>query len=752
MRKKLASPRVLSVFLLAFVLIGGIFFDFYMHLNRNLENEVQVYLNESAGQSHSTIQNKLNDSFSFLESMALMIGLYDIIYDEEVLALLQEQLKFNLFEHLVIITPDGNAYNENGGQYYAGSQTYFQTAMLGNRAVSEIGTFGNDNPGVILAVPIRRNGKAAGVLGCEYPIEVINQLFYADIFGGKGSVNIAKADGSVITTHGGLEGRSNYFEALRLTELKQDRTVEEICQDMEAGKSGILVFTYQGVTRYVDYRPVGFNDWYQITSVPESVVSGQLRSISGMGFLLLVKILAVLLLLLLYILHLQGKNTRELKQANLELETLTANIPGGVFRCSADRDNTLAYSSEGFVRLLGCTEEQFRSQYHTLSDVIHPADRERVLAVVATLSQSMESGDSEFRIVTAENTIKWVHGQGQRMRDTEGHDWFYGVVLDITVEKRTREEIRLSEERYRLITEKIDSIVYDWDLTTDTVHFSEVWHKWFGYSPVSENFLQNVEKRGLIHSDDIQGFLKMAESIHDGKESYGEYSMRLHQRGRGFVWCKTYLTAIRDEDGAQSRAIGIVLDIDKEKREAEKYQLRAERDDLTGLFNKGAIAKQVAHLLQTAGRDCAYAFLITDIDNFKGVNDTLGHLAGDRLLAEIAQRLKGLFRVEDLVARIGGDEFVVFFQIDDRGIEARVEEICRRLRSEQSGVQTSASIGIALYDKDGDTYQELFKKADIALYEAKKRGKERFVFYDPSLDTGEWTPYSSTTIDSEQEG
>lgn len=191
--------------------------------------------------------------------------------------------------------------------------------MLGDRAVSEIGTFGNDSTGIILTLPIWRNGKATSVLGCEYPIEVINQLFYADIFEGKGSVNIAKADGSVITTHGGLEGRSNYFEALCLTELKQGRTVEEIYRDMEEGKSGIQVFTYQGVTRYVDYRSVGFNDWYQITLVPESVVSSQLQQLSGMGFLLLAKILTVLLVLLFYLLHLQGKYTRELRQGNLDL-------------------------------------------------------------------------------------------------------------------------------------------------------------------------------------------------------------------------------------------------------------------------------------------------------------------------------------------------------------------------------------------------------------------------------------------------
>ncbi len=140
-----------------------------------------------------------------------------------------------------------------------------------------------------------------------------------------------------------------------------------------------------------------------------------------------------------------------------------------------------------------------------------------------------------------------------------------------------------------------------------------------------------------------------------------------------------------------------------------------------------------------------FAFYIIDMDNFKAVNDNLGHAIGDKVLVDVANKLTLLFNEYDFIGRLGGDEFAVMLVIPEnmsnyssRLIELKAKSLCENLKEtysdDRADVTVSASIGIAIYEKDGRSFSELYRHADLALYQSKNNGKNQFTFYTPEFE------------------
>lgn len=167
--------------------------------------------------------------------------------------------------------------------------------------------------------------------------------------------------------------------------------------------------------------------------------------------------------------------------------------------------------------------------------------------------------------------------------------------------------------------------------------------------------------------------------------------------------------------------------------QGEKLKHSASVDFLTGVYNRATIEKKIEETLE---KRKAGTFLLVDVDNFKSVNDVLGHPVGDLALKQIAGILKEFFRKEDYIGRLGGDEFCVFMQdvVDLEVIKKKAENLnekCRIAYQGQQGetVNISVSLGITLCNRENNTYEEIYKYADLALYETKKKGRDSFTIY-----------------------
>lgn len=223
-----------------------------------------------------------------------------------------------------------------------------------------------------------------------------------------------------------------------------------------------------------------------------------------------------------------------------------------------------------------------------------------------------------------------------------------------------------------------------------------------------------------------------------------EHEVRVKYVASGKRWA--YVAAncflLRDEGNDDIIAHVFMLDVDDDLRQYEDLKHSASYDALTGICNRHMIEE----LLERAFRDpsSSGALFIIDLDNFKSVNDIMGHPAGDKVLIETAEALRAEFRSGDVVGRLGGDEFLAFskglIRVDDVVRKAcRLAKVGRRSVFSEDGreINLSFSIGIALYPDDGDSYETLYKHADTALYTSKDAGKGTFRLFNRTVEIPE---------------
>lgn len=261
-----------------------------------------------------------------------------------------------------------------------------------------------------------------------------------------------------------------------------------------------------------------------------------------------------------------------------------------------------------------------------------------------------------------------------------------------------------------------------------------------------------------VHPNDRASFINavrsdkmIAEFLSGKREISVEFRCKPSPKS-GYIWMRATNNLVRDTANGDVKALTYIKDIDQEKRMQIDLKYKAERDSLTGLYNKGTTARLISEHLQ----DCRNgALLIVDVDDFKNINDSLGHTFGDAVLCEMGEKLRGIFRDDDIVGRIGGDEYIAFMKsvCNMQAVESKAMQICESFRNTYQGLEhaeysTSGSIGIAVFPEHGATFEGLYKNADVALYAAKNQGKNTYKLY-----TGEkFETYTANRTDIDSSG
>ncbi len=308
--------------------------------------------------------------------------------------------------------------------------------------------------------------------------------------------------------------------------------------------------------------------------------------------------------------------------------------------------------------------------------------------------------------------------------------------------ERTRAEValRASEQRYALAARGANDGIWDWDIDADRVHLSPRWKEILGYG---EDEIGNTNESWmtLVHPDDLPTLRAAIESHREGNGVHLEVEHRMVARDGGERWVMTRGAAVRDGSGRALRIAGSMTDITARKVAEQQLLHDAFHDGLTGLANRALFIDRLG--LAIAGlprrRDSHFAVLFLDLDQFKTVNDSLGHAAGDELLITLARRLERFVRPGDTVARLGGDEFAVLLtgaaEAGDAMLVAkRVHEILAdpfMVRDHQ--VWVTASIGIALSATGDSSPEGILRDADIAMYRAKAAGRARSEVFDRDM-------------------
>ncbi|WP_019140070.1 bifunctional diguanylate cyclase/phosphodiesterase [Noviherbaspirillum massiliense] len=324
--------------------------------------------------------------------------------------------------------------------------------------------------------------------------------------------------------------------------------------------------------------------------------------------------------------------------------------------------------------------------------------------------------------------------------ELDGRRFIHLICRDISERKQAEAALRKSQERLNAILESILDVV--WSFSTDLSRVNYInrsVERMLGYS-VAECMSKPQLLFGAIHPEDwpeIERSLRGLSREHPSEE----HEFRMFRKDGKEIWTHCRSNLVVDGHGFPLRIDGVTTDITQRKQAEQQVQELAYYDNVTSLPNRALLTDRLKQAIQMAMRSHKkVAVLYMDLDNFKNVNDSLGHHVGDQLLRSIAERLLQCVRGEDTVARIGGDEFLIVLPDIDRSEQAvAVAEkilaaIAKPFALQEHQVHTSISIGISVHPDDGLEPHDLIRYADSALYQAKSQGRNNYQFFTQELN------------------
>ncbi|HEY9608444.1 putative bifunctional diguanylate cyclase/phosphodiesterase, partial [Allocoleopsis sp.] len=343
----------------------------------------------------------------------------------------------------------------------------------------------------------------------------------------------------------------------------------------------------------------------------------------------------------------------------------------------------------------------------------------------------------------------WVWEKGHGVFDDTGELLgIEGFITDITERKRAEDALRQAEANYRSIFENASEGIFQSTKDGRYIAANRALAQLYGYSTPAELMerLTDIEHQLYVQPNRRTEFIRLLQA----NDVVVAFESQVYRKDGSVIWISENARAVRDTStGELLYYEGTVEDISEHKRVKEQLHERAFYDPLTELPNRALFMDRLTHTVERAKRHPNYRFavLFLDLDRFKVVNDSLGHLIGDQLLIAIARRLKGCVRTEDTVARLGGDEFTILLEdIEEINQAIRVaERIQQELKApfnlDGHEVFSGASIGIVLsqelsknsFTLDYDRPEDLLRDADTALYRAKALGKARYEVFDLTI-------------------
>ena len=412
-------------------------------------------------------------------------------------------------------------------------------------------------------------------------------------------------------------------------------------------------------------------------------------------------------------------------------------LSSSALRCRSDGGLTIDAGANDLFLLTGYTEEELDLEFDgKLLNLVDPKDREGFTAAMQEQREKGGRAESEFRLLRKDNTPLWVLSKSRVYIEPDGQEYFYLALHDNTRAKEIEQKLNDALERNQIIVDQSGNIVFEWDLQSDTMYCSSKWVERFGYVPVSENYGTQMGIATHFHPDDLALVRNAIQEVQTHRTSVC-IDVRIADSNAKYLWTRIVGTVYLNEEGQMTRIIGVLQDIDAQKRTEQALAERAERDGLTKLLNKASVQQLATEYLADRDEHTLAAMLILDLDNFKSINDSYGHLYGDSVLSQVGTTLNQLFRSHDIVGRIGGDEFLILMRDIPNAslVQNRCTQLLNTLRpllkQLAPGLNVSCSVGAAMIPDHGTSYDDVFLQADKALYLSKNAGKNTFTIYDP---------------------
>ena len=403
------------------------------------------------------------------------------------------------------------------------------------------------------------------------------------------------------------------------------------------------------------------------------------------------------------------------------------------------RERSLIFAGDGAQALCGWpTTVLTRGDGLFFSGLVLPEDRLPLMAHVTEAAEAAGRYRVDYRITHRNGSVRWVSEQGAGRRGDDGVFYTEAQIKDITDEVRARQQLADAELRYRSIFDSGSEGLFQTSMDGLYLAANPALATIYGYSSPAQLIaeLRNVGRQLYVDPERRSEFTTRMQA--DGEVR--DFVSAVRRRDGSIVWISESAHSVCDLDGNFLYYEGSVRDVTAQREAESRLRHQATRDQLTGLFNRSSFAERFeesARRAERRGEGLVIAFI--DLDNFKVINDSLGHLYGDKLLLAVSHRLSQCLRATDVLARYGGDEFVLMLEagaLDGKleAVLARVQEsIARPILLGEQEVTVTSSIGIAHFPDDARDLPHLLQQADAAMYAAKAAGRARVHRFTPEI-------------------
>jgi diguanylate cyclase (GGDEF)-like protein/PAS domain S-box-containing protein len=439
-----------------------------------------------------------------------------------------------------------------------------------------------------------------------------------------------------------------------------------------------------------------------------------------------------------------------LRQAKEKYRSIFENAVEGIFQVTLD--GRYISANPALARIYGYTssEELLASLTDANQHYVHP---ERYVEFIQLMQQNKKIERFESQIYRQDGSIIWISQNARPIVNADCIGYYEGFVEDITERKQAEVALRQSEQRFRAIFENVAIGIGLTDSEGQHIEVNPAWQKILGYS---NEELRQMSFTEFTYPDDVAADVELYKELLAGRRDHYQMEKRYICKSGQLAWGRLTVSLIRDRSNETQLAIATIENITERKRVEDKLQHNALHDVLTNLPNRALFVQRLEAALELtqrsakgsslaslsqAQRQAGYLFavLFLDLDRFKNINDSLGHLVGDRLLIAIAQKLTASLRPGDTVARLGGDEFAILLEdiksvSDATWIAERIQkQLSSPLNLDGHEVFTTVSIGIALSTHGYGNAEEILRDADTAMYRAKGLGKARYEIFNKAM-------------------
>lgn len=422
-------------------------------------------------------------------------------------------------------------------------------------------------------------------------------------------------------------------------------------------------------------------------------------------------------------------------------ESLIQTLPGVVYCARVDEHWTLEFISAGCLDLTGYhPEELLHNNVVSFGVLIHPNDQAIVRNQVLEALRQGRRYAIEYRIRHRNGEYRWVSENGSLYRSEVSNNSLLliaGHIQDATTKKETEEAYREAERRYRSIFENTVEGIYQSTETGRFITANPSMARMLGYDTPEDmlHSIDNIHNQFYVDPNRRKDFLNLI--FQEGVVK--DFESQVYRRDRSIIWISENVRIVKDNNGKLLFFEGTVEDISERKLQETVAHYQATHDTLTGLLNRNALATRLADALAQRAPGKYVAILYVDLDQFKYVNDSLGHQIGDQFLRIVASRLSACLSSTDAVARQGGDEFIVLLnnlpspEAVTHTAQAILTSIAQPWRVNGYDIHATCSIGISIAPSDATDADTMLRQADAAMFRAKALGRNNYRHFTANL-------------------